>query len=78
MKIDYIPIYKGEKLPTKEEWFHSEGKLPPRIANKEHFRNRMIEEALHSDYLRDCDLVIIVENGQVIEIYNNGGFKNGI
>lgn len=72
MKIDYIPIYKDEMLPTKDMWFHSEGKLPTGIVNKEDFRNSMIEAAVHSDYLINCDCVIIVEEGKVIGIYNRG------
>lgn len=68
MRLDYIPIYKGEMLPTKDMWFHTKGELPKGITNKEKFKNRMIESALHSDYLMGCDCVIIVEEGKVIGI----------
>lgn len=68
MQLDYIPFYKGEMLPKKDMWFHTKGELPKGITNKEDFKNRMIECALHSDYLRGCDCVIIVEEGKVIGI----------
>lgn len=68
MQIDYIPIYVGEKIPTEEKWFHSEGEIPKGATNTEHFRDKMIEAALESDYLRHCDAVIIIEDGKVIGI----------
>lgn len=68
MQLDYIPIHKGEMLPTKDMGFHTRGELPKGITNKEDFKKRMIEEALHSNYLRGCDCVIIMEEGQVIGI----------
>lgn len=68
MQIDYIPIYVGEMLPTKEMWFHSKGRIPARTTNKDHFRGKMIEAALESDYLRHCDAVIVIEDGKVVGI----------
>ena len=68
MQIDYIPIYKGEMIPTKDMWFHSKGEVPKGITNTENFKKRMIEEALNSNYLMGCDCVIIVEQGKVIGI----------
>ena len=68
MILDYMPIYKGEMLPTKDMWFHTKGNIPTGSTNMDDFKNRMIEAALHSDYLQGCDCVIVVEKGQVIDI----------
>lgn len=68
MKLDYIPIYKGEMLPTKTMWFHTKGTIPFGATNIEDFRNKMIESALNSTYLADANCVIVIENGQVIDI----------
>lgn len=72
MKLDYIPIHKGEMLPTKDMWFHSKGIIPKGATNVEDFKNKMINEAIHSNYLADANCVIVVEEGQVIDIIQRG------
>lgn len=68
MKLDYIPIYKNKIYPTKEMLFHSEGIVPKGITNIDTFRNAMIDSAIRSKYLSNCDCVIVLEEGKVIEI----------
>ena len=63
--LDVIPVYKNEMYPTKDSIYH--------------FRNRsevpkeyMIQEI--SNKFFDCDCVIILENGKVIDILGNRDF----
>lgn len=43
MILDYIPIYKGEMLPTKDMWFHTKGNIPTGATNIDDFKNRMMK-----------------------------------
>lgn len=78
MKLDYIPIYKGEMLPTKDMWFHTKGTIPVGATNIEDFRNKMIESALNSAHLADANCVIVIENGQVIDIIQKNSTRKNI
>lgn len=63
VQLDIIPIYKNEMFPLKSGWWHfrSEDDAP-----KEMIIKRMIEQIKYDFF--DCNCVIIMENGKVIEI----------
>lgn len=61
--LDVIPIYKNEMYPTKDSIYHfrNRSEVPKEILIK-----YMIQEI--SNKFFDCDCVIILENGKVIDI----------
>lgn len=67
IQLDVIPIYKNEMFPEKGQWWHFEDKnltnIPKQILIKQ-----MIEKIKHIFF--DCDFVIVIENGKVIEVLN--------
>lgn len=59
--LDIIPIYKNEMYPTKEAiWHYAILNEPPYI------REIAFQEIKHQ--FADCDTIIVLEKGMVIEI----------
>ena len=67
ISLDVIPIYKNETFPTKNEWFHFTKKKEESIS-KTTILEHMIQQIRNMFY--ECDCVIILEKGKVIEIFN--------
>ena len=63
--LDVIPIYKGEIYPTKDMIYHYKNENL-RCVNKETEIDLMIEEIRR--HFSDCNAVIILEKGNVIEV----------
>jgi len=63
--LDVVPIYKNEIYPTTDMIWHfkNENKVGHK---KELVINFMIEEIRHK--FSDCNIVIILEKGKVIEV----------
>lgn len=61
--LDVIPVYKNEMYPTKDSIYHfkNKSKVPKEVLIK-----YMIQEISHKFF--DCDCVIILEKGKVIDI----------
>lgn len=66
--LDIIPIYTNEMYPTKEGIFHYRYRYVDKKEKKEKesILNYMIDEIQHQ--FSDCNAVIILEKGKVIEI----------
>ena len=65
--LDVIPINKNETFPTKNEWFHFVTKKEKNIPEVV-ILDRMIQQISNMFY--ECDCIIILEKGRVIEIFN--------
>lgn len=63
--LDVIPVYKNEMYPTKDNIYH--------FKNASKNSKDMIIKYMIMDIsnIFDCDCVIILEQGKVIEILNN-------
>lgn len=67
--LDVVPVYKNEMYPTKDAIYHFKNvsKAPKDVIIK-----YMVTEI--SNQFFDCDCVIILEQGKVIEILNDRSF----
>ncbi|HIT38223.1 MAG TPA: hypothetical protein IAB59_07100 [Candidatus Onthousia faecipullorum] len=63
--LDVIPIYKNEIFPTKNEYMHFVNKKEESISKTKTLEH-MIQQI--SDLFYECNCVIILEKGKVIEI----------
>lgn len=63
--LDVIPVYVNEMYPTKEGIWHFKDENPANI-NKETVIELMLAEIKHK--FSDCNAVIILEKGKVIEV----------
>lgn len=65
--LDVIPIYKDEMYPTQKCWWHfrNESEAPREIKLQ-----YMIIEIERKFF--DCDCIIILEHGKVLEILKGG------
>lgn len=65
IKLDVIPIYKGEIYPTKDMIWHFLVEIK-NGANREYILKNMFMEIKYK--FSDCNTIIVIENGKVIEI----------
>lgn len=72
--LDVIPIYKNEIFPTKNEYMHFVNKKEKSIS-KARILEHMIGQI--SDMFYECDCVIVLEKGKVIEIFNKAKGETG-
>jgi hypothetical protein len=63
--LDVIPIYKNETYPTEEAIWHFRGKIE-KEEGRVYLLNNMLMEIEHK--FSDCNAVIILEKGKVIEV----------
>lgn len=63
--LDVIPIYINEMYPTKEAIWHFRTDYKTET-DRVYFLNNMIQEIKHK--FSDCNAVIILEKGKVIEV----------
>lgn len=63
--LDVIPIYINEMYPTKEMIWHFRADCKTET-DRVYFLNNMIMEIKHK--FSDCNAVIILEKGKVIEV----------
>jgi len=63
--LDVIPIYINEMYPTKEGIWHFRTDYKTET-DRVYFLNNMIQEIGHK--FSDCNAVIILEKGKVIEV----------
>ena len=63
--LDVIPIYINEMYPTKEGIWHFKADYKTET-DRVYFLNNMIQEIGHK--FSDCNAVIILEKGKVIEV----------
>lgn len=63
--LDVIPIYINEMYPTKEAIWHFRTDIKTGT-DREYQLNNMLMEIKHK--LSDCNSIIIVEKGKVIEV----------
>lgn len=62
IQLDVIPIYVNEMYPTREAIWHFRAIKE----NDSRQRERMIQEIKHK--FSDCNAVIVLEKGMVIEV----------